>query len=89
MIAMVVILLGFALFVWLAKEPYKKFIRKDRSSILENRLVPFALSAIFGWVCFLVLDASALPEEIRFSPALIVVFTVLVYILQLPACMKL
>lgn len=85
---LILVLLAFAFFIGLVMELYKKFVRKDKASDLENRLVAFALSAAFGMVYFLVFDSSAFPEEFKFSPWLIVVFSVAIYILQLPACMQ-
>jgi heme/copper-type cytochrome/quinol oxidase subunit 4 len=85
---LILVLLAFAFFIGLVMELYKKLIRKDRASDIENRLVAFGLSGVFGVVHFFVFDSSAFPEEFRFSPLLIVVFTVAIYILQLPACMQ-
>jgi ammonia channel protein AmtB len=88
MLIVLVLLLAFALFVGLVMELYKKCIRKDEASDLENRLVAFFLSSAFAAVTFLALDSSAVPTEIRFSAWLIVVFAVMIYILQLPACLS-
>lgn len=83
-----IMLLAFALFAGLAVELYKKWIRRGRTADWENRLAAFVLSALLGAVAFLVMDGTALPEGIRFTPWLIAVFTVLIYLLQLPACME-
>lgn len=85
---LLLVLLAFAFFIGLVMELYKKLIRKDKAGDIENRLVAFGLSAAFGVVYFLVFDSSAFPDEFRFSPWLIVLFTVAIYILQLPACMQ-
>ncbi|MFA6845924.1 MAG: hypothetical protein WCR02_09370 [Sphaerochaetaceae bacterium] len=85
---LILVLLAFAFFIGLVMELYKKFIRKDKASDIENRLMAFGLSVVFGVVYFLVFDSSAFPDELRFSPWLIVLFTVAIYILQLPACMQ-
>jgi FlaA1/EpsC-like NDP-sugar epimerase len=86
---LLLVLLAFALFVGLVMEFYKKLIRKDKAGAIENRLVAFALSAILATVYFFVVSDSALPDEIRFSYWLIPALTVVIYILQLPACMAL
>jgi heme/copper-type cytochrome/quinol oxidase subunit 4 len=85
---LIAVILAFAFFIGLVMELYKKCIRKDMASDIENRLVAFALSAAFAVVFFLVADSSALPDEFRYSPWLIVVYAVALYILQLPACMQ-
>ena len=85
---LLLVLLAFAFFIGLVMELYKKLIRKDKASDIENRLVAFGLSVVFGLVSFLVFDSSAFPDEFRATPWLTVVFTVTIYILQLPACMQ-
>jgi heme/copper-type cytochrome/quinol oxidase subunit 4 len=85
---LVLVLLAFAFFIGLVMELYKKLIRKNKASDVENRLVAFGLSAVFGLISFLVLDNTAFPDEFKATPLLIVVFTVSIYILQLPACMQ-
>lgn len=84
---LLIMLLAFALFTGLVVELYKKTIRKDKSSDIENRLVAFALSAVFALVCFFVIAPSGLPDGMSYSPWLIALFTVAIYILQLPACL--
>ena len=88
MMILMTLLLAFSLFSWLAVELYKKWIRKGKTEDWENRLAALALSALLAAVAFLVMDGSALPEGIRFTPWLVIVFTVLIYLLQLPACME-
>lgn len=88
MTALMTMLLAFALFTGLAVELYKKWMRRGRTADWENRLAALVLSILLATVTFLVMDGSALPDGIRFSPWLIVVFSVLIYLLQLPACMQ-
>jgi len=88
LVIFVIVVTAFAYFIGLLAEAYKRFIRKGKASDWENRLVAFGLSAIFAAVLFFVFDASALLSEgVRNNPALIVVYTVCLYLLQLPACM--
>lgn len=88
MIVLVLIFLAFAAFVGLVMEIYKKSIRKDKASVWEIRGVAFALSAIFGTVAWLITDVHMLAEMLKDTPWNIIPFTVIVYLLQLPACMS-
>ena len=88
MIVLVLIFLAFAAFVGLVMEIYKKSIRKDKASVWEIRGVAFALSALFGTVAWLITDAQMLAEMLKDTPWNIIPFTVIVYLLQLPACMS-
>ena len=85
---LVLIFLAFAAFVGLVMEIYKKSIRKDKASVWEIRGVAFALSALFGTVAWLITDAQMLAEMLKDTPWNIIPFTVIVYLLQLPACMS-
>ena len=84
---LVLIFLAFAAFVGLLMEIYKKNIRKDKASIWEIRGVALAMSAIFGTVAWLITDAHMLAAMLKDTPWNIIPFTVIVYLLQLPACM--
>lgn len=84
----ILFLLAFAFFIGLVVELYKKLIRKNKASDIENRLVAFGLSVVFGIIYYFTIDGTTLPGEIRFTPILIVVFSITIYILQLPACMQ-
>lgn len=88
MIVLVLIFLAFAAFVGLLMEIYKMSIRKDKASVWEIRGVAFALSAIFGAVAWLITDAHLLAQMLKDTPWNIIPFTVIVYLLQLPACMS-
>ena len=88
MIVLVLIFLAFAAFVGLLMEIYKKSIRKDNASIWEIRGVAFALSTLFGTVAWLITDAHMLAQMLKDTPWNIIPFTVIVYLLQLPACMS-
>ena len=87
MMVLVLIFLAFAAFVGLLMEIYKKNIRKDKASIWEIRGVALAMSAIFGTVAWLITDAHMLAAMLKDTPWNIIPFTVIVYLLQLPACM--
>ena len=88
MIVLVLIFLAFAAFVGLLMEIYKKSIRKDKASTWEIRGVAFALSSLFGTVAWLITDAHLLAQMLKDTPWNIIPFTVIVYLLQLPACMS-
>ena len=83
-----IMLLAFALFAGLAVELYKKWIRRGNTADWENRLAAFVLSAILGAIAFLAISPEAVPEGLAYTPWLIAVFTVAIYLLQLPACME-
>ena len=82
------ILLAVSGFLGLVMELYKKTIRKDKANEGEVRLVAMALSVGLGFVLYKVTDPAFLPDGVYFTPWITVVFTILIYILQLPACMK-
>ncbi len=82
----VLVLLAFSVFVGLLSELYKKVIRKDMASEWEIKMVAFAFSVIFGCVSFFVLGEKALPEGVVYTPLVIVLFSVLIYLFQLPSC---
>lgn len=88
MTTLLIILLAVSGFLGLVMELYKKTLRKDKAKEWEIRGVALLLSAFFGFVLYKVIDPSFLPDGVYFTPWIIVVLTVLVYILQLPACMK-
>lgn len=81
------IVLAFAAFLGLAMELYKKTIRKDRAKELEIRAVAFCASAALGYVTFSIVVGSSLDGGLNETPFLIVLYTVVIYLLQLPACM--
>ncbi|MCK9330689.1 MAG: hypothetical protein M0Q94_12515 [Candidatus Cloacimonetes bacterium] len=84
---LLLMLIGFSFFVGLVMEFYKKYIRKNRTTELENRIVALILSIIFGVVIFFSITVTALPDEMKYTPLLIILFTVAIYSLQYPACM--
>jgi len=84
----VIILTAFAYFVGLLVEVYKKFIRKDKSPDWENKLVAFVLSVGFAVALFFIFDTEELMlSAVRNNPAIIVAYSVCLYLLQKPACM--
>ena len=83
-----VMLAGFSLFTGLVVEVYKKQLRKDKSGVLENKLVALCLSFLFGFVSYKAVSVTGLPSVFVKSWALIPVFSVAIYLMQLPACME-
>lgn len=81
------ILLGFASFLGLAMELYKKPVRKDRAGEAEIKLVAMACSALLGFVTYKVASIATLSDSLVSTPYLVVLYTVAIYLLQLPACM--
>lgn len=84
----IIVFTAFAYFVALLVEIYKKYIRKDKSYVLENKAVALLLSAVFATVLYFIFDMSELFKAgITASPYIIVAYTVCLYLLQKPACM--
>jgi hypothetical protein len=88
MIAIFTMILLSSGFIGLVMEVYKKTIRKDRANEGEVRLVAMAFSAFMGYVLFRVIDPDFLPDGVRFNAWVSVIYAICVYVLQLPACMK-
>ena len=89
MTALVLMMIVAALATGLAMEAYKKVARKDRASAWESRLVALVPSTLFGFVLWRTVDFTALSPYLVQSAWMMVPCTLAVYILQLPACMKL
>lgn len=89
MTALVLTVLSTALATGLVMEAYKKLVRRDKASAWEARLVALAPSTLFGFVVWSVVDWPALSPYLVETPWLVVPCTLVVYILQLPACMRL
>lgn len=85
---LMIILLAFAFFIGLVMELYKKKIRKDKATTIENRIVAFLLSGIFGFLFYKVSAISLLQKGLRDTPWLIVPYAIIIYILQRPVCMS-
>lgn len=83
---LLLILIAFSTFTGLLMEVYKKKIRADKADDSEIFLVSCAFSTFFGFVTYLLITSSALPEELLFSPTLILLFSILIELFQLPAC---
>ena len=81
------ILLAFAAFLGLAMELYKKSLRKDRAGETEIKLVALVCSAALAFVTYRVAPASTPVGDLNSTPYLVVLYTVAIYLLQLPACM--
>ena len=86
MTILLLILLAFSVFTGLVMEFYKKKIRKDRAEWSEISMVSWAFSVLFGIVTYLLTSRNALPEELVYSPLLILLYSVLIHLFQLPAC---
>jgi hypothetical protein len=82
-----VILLAFAAFLGLVMELYKKSLRRDRASENEIKLIALTCSAALAYVTYRVAPASTPAGELNSTPYLVVLYTIAIYLLQLPACM--
>lgn len=87
MIVYVLILLAFAAFIGLVMECYKKVIRKDEAFLWEIRIIAMVLSALFAVVVWKVTDVTQLSALLTGTPWMIITYTVIIYLLQKPACM--
>ena len=81
------ILLAFAAFVGLVMELYKITLRKDKAKELEIKTVALCCSALLGFVTYEVATLSSVASELNQTPYLVVLYTITIYLLQLPACM--
>jgi len=81
------ILLAFAAFLGLVMELYKKSLRHDKANENEIKLVAFACSATLGFVTYQVAPVATPAGDLNSTPYLVVLYTVTIYLLQLPACM--
>jgi hypothetical protein len=81
------ILLAFAAFLGLAMELYKKTLRKDKAGELEIKGVALSCSAVLGFVTFRIVAGTGLDGGLNPNGYLIVLYTIAIYLLQLPACM--
>ena len=81
------ILLTFAAFLGLAMELYKKSLRGDKAGETEIKLVALACSAALAFVTYKVAPSSTPVGDLNSTPYLVVLYTVSIYLLQLPACM--
>jgi Ca2+/Na+ antiporter len=81
------ILLAFAAFLGLVMELYKKSLRRDRASENEIKLVALACSALLGYVTFRIVAGAGMDGGLNPTPYLVVLYTIVIYLLQLPACM--
>lgn len=86
---LLLILIAFSVFVGLVMEAYKKIVRKDKADTAEITSVAWAFSVLFGIVTYLITSDSALPQELVSSPLLILLYSVLIRLFQLPACQAL
>lgn len=81
------ILLAFAAFLGLVMELYKKTLRRDKAKELEIKLVALICSALLGFVIFRIVTGTAIDGGLNPTSYLIVLYTITIYLLQLPACM--
>jgi hypothetical protein len=85
---LVIIILVYAGFIGLAMELYKKVIRKNKSSVVEIRLLALVLSIIFSIFVYKIISINDIFEEINNTLYIIILYSALIYLLQLPSCMK-
>jgi len=83
---LLLILIAFSVFVGLVMEFYKKIIRKDKAGEPEITAVAWSFSVLFGIITFFITSDSALPDELIYTPLLILLYSVLIHLFQLPAC---
>jgi len=85
---LIVIFTAIVYFIGLVVEIYKKYIRKDKAHVWENRLVAFILSVGFGYVMYKVFPISYMSGTYT-EPSIFdaVAYAVAIYVLQLPACL--
>lgn len=86
MTVLLLILLAFSVFVGLVMEFYKKFIRRDKADSLEITMVAWAFAVLFAIVTYLITSRDAIPEQLVYTPLLILLYSVLIHLFQLPAC---
>ena len=84
MVEIIVALILFASFIGFFMESYKKGLRDDKAGVWEIRVVATFMSFIFGLITYSITPSLA----VKYSFVLIAFYTVLIYILQLPVCMK-
>lgn len=85
---LIFIILVHSALIGLVMETYKKIIRKDKAKIWEIRLIALLLSSILGAVVFKIVPINIIFKEALNTPFLIIPYSILIYILQLPASMK-
>jgi len=85
---LLVMILVYSGFIGLVMELYKKIVRKNLAKILEIRILAFLLSAFFGFLVYKIVPVNIAFEGIKNTPYIIIFYTVLIYLLQLPSCMK-
>ena len=83
MTILLLILLAFSVFTGLVMEFYKKKIRKDKADSSEISMVAWSFSVLFGIVTFMV---TPTPPELTRTWLLILLYSVLIHLFQLPAC---
>ena len=83
---LLLILIAFSVFVGLVMEFYKKIIRKDKAGEPEITAVAWAFSVLFGIITFYITNDRALPDELIYTPLLILLYSILIHLFQLPAC---
>lgn len=74
----------FSAFIGFFMEVYKKGLRRDNAGVWEIRVVATFMSLIFGLITYSIMPSLT----VKYSLISIAFYTVLIYILQLPVCMK-
>lgn len=82
-----ILILLFSAFTGLFMELYKKSIRKDRARDGEITSVAFSMSVLLSTVLYLITKPGIYPEGLNRTPPMVLVFSIAIYIFQLPACM--
>ena len=85
---LIAVILLSSVFVGLVMETYKKFVRSDKASAIETRVVAFLLSIVAGFVCYEVIDLTTITTAIKDTMFVALVYGVAIYVGQYEACMK-
>lgn len=88
MLVVVVLVCAISAFIGLLMEAYKKLLRRNAAGVWEVRGVALAVSMLSGLVLSAVIEAPALSPVLTGSAWTAVPYGIVVYVLQLPACMK-
>lgn len=87
-IVLIAVILLSAVFVGFVMETYKKFVRDNKASAIETRVVAFLLSVVAGFVCYEVIDLTTITTAIKDTMLVALIYGVAIYIGQYEACMK-
>lgn len=87
-IVLIAVILLSSAFTGLVMETYKKFVRDDKCSAIEARVIAFLLSIVAGFVCYEVIDLTTITTAVKDTMLVALVYGVAIYVGQYEACMK-